>query len=588
MKNFKISKKLAVAFGTVILLFAVTVAVSMIGMSAISADFSTFYNESYVVATQTMNMRRGFQSAEKYMLSAITSKDSKSVQTNMDLCQEQLTALKDLVGTVKAKLTQDQQMMEEYEQMMNSSIPIKEEIFKALEGGQKEQALTTYQQEYAPLLQSARDILNQIGSNASQSADDFYQKGLLAQKEAFLLLIALSIISLAAILVFCVYIIVSITKPLKEIDRAANRMAQGDMDAAVTYVSKDELGHLSDSMREMMGFLRSYIGNISEVLGKMAKGNMDVTIEMDYKGDFAPIKTSMQRILLSLNEALTKISQSSEQVAGGSEQVSSGAQALSQGATEQASSVEELATTINEISVKIKENAQNAQNANDMVGKTSEKLAFGNQKMENLISAMHQITETSNRIGKIVKTIDDIAFQTNILALNAAVEAARAGAAGKGFAVVADEVRNLAGKSAEAVKDTTALIENAIQAISNGTAMADDTAESIRAVSVSAKLVSDLVNQIAQVSNEQATAVLQITQGVDQISGVVQTNSATAEESAAASEELSGQAQMLKQLVSHFKLSGKTVLNEQPVDLPDEMPSASQTDETKGLTFDKY
>lgn len=312
----------------------------------------------------------------------------------------------------------------------------------------------------------------------------------------------------------------------------------------------------------------------------MAKGNMDVTIEMDYKGDFAPIKTSMQRILFSLNDALTKISQSSEQVAGGSEQVSSGAQALSQGATEQASSVEELATTINEISVKIKENAQNAQKANDMVGETTEKLTFGNQKMEDLISAMNQITETSNRIGKIVKTIDDIAFQTNILALNAAVEAARAGAAGKGFAVVADEVRNLAGKSAEAVKDTTALIENAIQAISNGTTMADDTAESIRAVSVSAKLVSDLVNQIAQVSNEQATAVLQITQGVDQISGVVQTNSATAEESAAASEELSGQAQMLKQLVGHFKLSGETVFNEQP--------SVSQTDETKELTFDKY
>jgi len=588
LKNFKISKKLAVAFGTVIFLFAVTVAVSIIGMSIISTDFSTFYNESYVVATQTMNMRRGFQSAEKYMLSAITSKDSKSIQANMDLCQEQLTALKDLVGTVKGKLTQDQQMMDEYTQMMDSSIPIKEEIFKALEGGQKDAALTTYQQEYAPLLQSARDILNQIGTNASQNADDFYQRGLLAQKEAFLLLIALSIISLAAILVFCVYIIISITKPLKEIDQAANRMARGDMGAVVTYVSKDELGRLSESMREMMDFLRSYINNISEVLGKMAKGNMDVTIEMDYKGDFAPIKTSMQRILFSLNDALTKISQSSEQVAGGSEQVSSGAQALSQGATEQASSVEELATTINEISVKIKENAQNAQKANDMVGETTEKLTFGNQKMEDLISAMNQITETSNRIGKIVKTIDDIAFQTNILALNAAVEAARAGAAGKGFAVVADEVRNLAGKSAEAVKDTTALIENAIQAISNGTTMADDTAESIRAVSASAKLVSDLVNQIAQVSNEQATAVLQITQGVDQISGVVQTNSATAEESAAASEELSGQAQMLKQLVGHFKLSGETVFNEQPADLQDELPSVSQTDETKELTFDKY
>ncbi len=363
-----------------------------------------------------------------------------------------------------------------------------------------------------------------------------------------------TVLSAVAILLFCIYIIRSITSPVSEIEAAADKMSRGDLSAIISYVSKDELGMLANSMRVMTDNLRSYVNNIDHVLGKMAQGDMTVSIDLDYIGDFAAIKGSMSHILQSLNSTLIQINTSSEQVASGSEQVSSGAQALSQGATEQASSIEELSAGIAEISEQAKHNAQSAQQAGQMVNETTQDITLGNQQVENLVSAMDLISQTSNQISKIIKTIDDIAFQTNILALNAAVEAARAGAAGKGFAVVADEVRNLAGKSAEAAKDTTALIENSIKAVSNGKEMADKTAKSLSGIVEKAESLSHIVNEIATASNDQATAVVQITAGVDQISGVVQTNSATAEESAAASEELSGQAQMLKHLISGFKL----------------------------------
>ncbi len=346
-----------------------------------------------------------------------------------------------------------------------------------------------------------------------------------------------------------------IANPIKACAQRLNLLSQGDLKTEVpTTKAKDETSVLLTSLKEVVDALNSAITDVSYHLGEIAKGNLTTTVTRQYKGDFVPLETSTKGIIASLNDAMSQIEQSAQQVAGGSDQVACGAQALSQGATEQASSIEELSATIAEVSHQIKNNARNALEAEQLSSQSGKEVLDSNEQMQTMISAMSEISNTSNEISKIIKTIDDIAFQTNILALNAAVEAARAGAAGKGFAVVADEVRNLASKSAEAAKNTTVLIESSINAVGKGTKIADQTAKSLLSVVDGAKKSAELIGQIAAASNEQASAVTQINQGIEQISSVIQTNSATSEESAAASEELSGQAQILKDLVRHFKL----------------------------------
>ena len=368
----------------------------------------------------------------------------------------------------------------------------------------------------------------------------------------------LSISSLVFLLIglFVAYRVASgIANPVRDMSDRIQLLSEGDLTSDISVIDrKDEIGTLNQSLINTVNFLREYITEISAVLGKISNGELNVEIEKEYIGDFVSIKDSMEKIAASLTDTMIEIKNSSDQVAIGSDQVSSGAQALSQGATEQASSIEQLSASIIEISDQVRSNAVNANNATSLVESVGKEIDRSNIHMQEMIRAISEISDKSAQIGRIIKTIDDIAFQTNILALNAAVEAARAGAAGKGFAVVADEVRNLAGKSAQAASETTELIESSISAVLNGTRIADETAESLSSVVTGASKITSLMQDISKASNEQANSIGQVTQGIEQISGVVQTNSATAEESAAASEELSAQAQLLNSLVSKFKM----------------------------------
>ena len=351
----------------------------------------------------------------------------------------------------------------------------------------------------------------------------------------------------------------SIGKPIKACSDRLTLLTKGDLASPMPVVNtKDETGILAEATSSIVGSLQGVVTNVSHQLSEMANGNFDLPELKMYAGDFETLSVASNKIVESLNSTLYQINAASEQVASGSDQVSSGAQALSQGATEQASSVEQLSASIAVISEQVKKNAQNAIDANRISTDAGKQLMDGNDEMQHLIRAMGDISASSKHIGNIVKTINDIAFQTNILALNAAVEAARAGAAGKGFAVVADEVRNLASKSSSAVKDTAELIEDSNKAVKEGANIADSTADALQKVMHGAKQSTDLVSLIAEASGEQARGLEQIALGIEQISSVVQTNSATAEQSAAASEELSGQAQLLKTLVDRFKLKGRT------------------------------
>ena len=370
--------------------------------------------------------------------------------------------------------------------------------------------------------------------------------------------IVIACIGLVLILVVTLLTIQRMLKPISEIELVAKDISNGLFDEALNYQSNDELGALADSMRALQASTKDILEDITIELTSIAAGDfLNINPEKDskYIGIYTPIRQILHNIVKQLSQTMKEIQQASSQVNLGGEQVSAGSQALSQGTTEQAASVEQLSATFEDFSAKITTTAENAQNANASVGRVSNGVTDASEKMDAMMISITDISNKSKEIGKIIKTIEDIAFQTNILALNAAVEAARAGEAGKGFAVVADEVRNLAHKSSEAAKNITVLIGDTVDAVSVGTEMASNTSKSIQSVVGETHEITQYIQLIADASSEQATNVAQITLGIDQISSVIQTNSATAEESAASSEELSAQAEALAVLISKFKLS---------------------------------
>lgn len=376
-----------------------------------------------------------------------------------------------------------------------------------------------------------------------------------------MIMITVSVVAVIfAVLLLIILVRNIIGRPVAELSGVAAKIANGELDQTIHYDSNDELGELAHNFGQTVLRLRDYIAYIDEVSEKLkdiSEGDLAFSLQHEYLGEFAKIKESLEQISLSLNETLGQINVAAGQVAEGSQYVSEGAQTLSMGASQQTNAVEALASHMDEVSDGIQKTAQGAKRASQISQDVGKRILESNDKMQHMNVAIQRISEKSTEIHSIIKTIEDIAFQTNILALNAAVEAARAGTAGKGFAVVADEVRNLAGKSSEAAKNTTVLIGETVEAVEEGSQMAQDTAASMMEVVAQSEEVSKLIEGIADYSAKQASATEEVISGIQQISDVVQSNMVTAEKSAAASEELSGQADMLRQLVSKFRLKQK-------------------------------
>lgn len=353
----------------------------------------------------------------------------------------------------------------------------------------------------------------------------------------------------------------NIVNPLKRIVSFSGEIASGnlglaqELDEKYTYTSDDEIGKVFFAQLETVHAVRNYIGEIDLVLSDLAEGKLTTKTVQDYKGDFMSIKDALTQVQTKLIDNMTKINQASLILSNSADEISSSSQSLAQGATEQAGSVEELNSTIDDVYHNVKNTAEHAQRASDKTVHVGNEVELGDKRVHEMISAMNEISDASGKIEKIIKTIEDIAFQTNILALNAAVEAARAGVAGKGFAVVADEVRNLAGKSADAARDTTALIQNSLKVVAAGSEKAGETADVMKRVVSGVSEVVSTIGEISQANEEQAVALGQIQGGMSQIAQVVSTTSASAEESAATAEELSAQAKLLEELVATFQLN---------------------------------
>ena len=556
MKNLKMSKKLLVGFGSVLVLLIVIVYFSASAFKTVGALLTEFYEEPYTDVQIADEFMLDVNLTAKNMLHASSSTDDAETSERLDMAEENIAAMESAVAKLKEHYSGDMADVDTIEQNVKLIRTTLQHFRAASEKHDVEGAFDIYKSEMLPELQAIQSSAQNICEHEKITAEKMYSE---AENRANMTTIIVSVIGIAAVVIGVVIagiITKGIVSALKNVENAAEEMSRGNFDVDITYCSKDELGSLADSMRTMAANTNAVIEDIDNMLDCIAEGDLcaDTENEAMYVGSFTGILQHLRSFTSHLNETVTQINVASDQVSVGADQVSSGAQSLSQGATEQASSIQELAATFEVIANQVKENADDAEEANIKTSLAGAEMQEATEKISELVEAMNEISTSSDEIQKIIKTIEDIAFQTNILALNAAVEAARAGAAGKGFAVVADEVRNLAGKSAEAVNNTTTLIEGTVAAIERGNALVDEVAEKMTGVSNAAGEVARINSKISVASKESAESITQITVGVEQISGVVQTNSATAEESAAASEELSGQAQLLKELIGYFKV----------------------------------
>lgn len=392
-----------------------------------------------------------------------------------------------------------------------------------------------------------------------------------------------AVVCFALSVLLIITIVKKIISPVKQCSDRIVTLSHGDLHQQELDFGKKidkEISQLSESTNLISKNINEIISDIDTMLRTLGNGDLTYKPADVYLGDFAPIRQSYESIMISLNKTMDKISKAGQRVATGSEQVASAAGSLSGGAAKQAASVEELSASLTEVAEKVNRNAVRAENAAENSAQATKLVESGNEQMNGLLGAMQEIGETSGEIEKIIRAIDDISFQTNILALNAAVEAARAGDAGKGFAVVADEVRNLAGKVAEAASTTTELIKNSMKAVENGTMIANKTAQTLTEIVNTTTATTKLVGEISTACAEQAEAIEQINVGVDQISSVVQTNSATSEECAASAQELSVQANMLDEMVSGFTIDEELVTREEVTE--DEEPSEEEENAENG------
>ena len=552
-KNMSIRKSLIVGFGTTILVSVIIIVAALVMMNSQKSAYMDIIDH-YVESTELIaSCRIDYNIAARNLRDAALSGDTSSI-SNVTSKVEELDQLFAQLENVFP--LEDRSTLDAFSNAIKSWETDAREIVSVV-GTNRQEAVNMIVNNCTPKLNAAAVAGENAAVALANAQAQIIKQQNMNSNIGLVAIIAIMVVATIAVLLIAVRIIRSIVEPSSQVRGALVGFSQGNLSVPVEFTGKNELGEMCDALRTSQKVLNSVIQDISETTGQMAKGNFDVELTASFPGDLKPIQDSVNAFVVRMSDTIFNISQSADQVSAGSDQVSNSSQSLAQGATEQASAVEELAATINDISTNAKQTASAAEEAQSSVSEAGAQVSASNEYVKQLNVAMTNISNSSEEIGKIIATIENIAFQTNILALNAAVEAARAGSAGKGFAVVADEVRNLASKSDEAAKATKDLIENSITAVRDGADVVGKVTESLARTTELASSVVTMMGSVTEAVENQTTAIAQITEGIDQISAVVQTNSATSEECAAASEELSSQANIMHQMMAEFKVSSK-------------------------------
>ena len=578
-KNMKVKKSLIVGFGVTIL---IATAILVLAVSMISSQKGAYTDiidheirASELITECRMYANVAARNMRDMTLDSANSSQNQDRQARIDAALENLDAALEELDKVyplnDGKVTEYIQSVHNWENELSA-------IQQALRDNKPADAVDLIVERCSPTLNNMVSMSDEIASHLEDQKNQTIEKQKKSTTYTTLAVIGVMILNVALTLYIATKIIRSITEPVEQAHNALNAFKNGKFDVPVNYVGHNELGEMCDALRTSQQILKEVIEDECHLLEEMGAGNFDVRTKDEgmYVGALSSVLSSVRMINRGLSDALAQIDQSAEQVTAGAEQVSTGAQSLAQGATEQASAVEELSATIAEISNNSQNNAHNSQEAMRYSQEAGGQITESSDYMQKMVAAMAKISKSSEEIGKIIATIEDIAFQTNILALNAAVEAARAGSAGKGFAVVADEVRNLASKSDQAAKATKELIEHSMDSVREGNDIVKNVSASLAKTVESSNEVLQSIQLIAKAAEEEAEAITQVTEGIDQISAVVQTNSATSEQSAAASEELSSQAALMKELLTRFTLrdGGGSGFAPQPQRAPARQPEA--------------